>query len=125
VSTFVKDNRASLTSDIGKATSVTNVLTKEKEAITEIVDLTPVALVNLSLAYDPVAKTLDTSDYASQAVSSPTGPTSLLCQITKGAIPEFCAPSASAFAKTAGLSPAALPQGVTVKSLYQLLAVAP
>lgn len=82
VSSFVGDNRTRLTSDISKLTSVTNILTKEKKAIAEIVDMTPYALSNLSLAYDPKAHTLDTLDAASQAFAHPTGPNGLLCQLS-------------------------------------------
>lgn len=82
VSSFVGDNRTKLTSDISKLTSVTNVLTKEKKAITEIVDMAPYALMNLSLAYDPKAHTLDTLDAAGEPFQNPTGPNGLLCQLS-------------------------------------------
>lgn len=101
VSTFVGDNRNRLTSDISKLTAVTNVLTKEKKAIAEIVDMAPYALMNLSLAYDPKAKTLDTLDAAGEAFSHPTGPNGLLCQLsTNSPIPGLhqavCAPTPAA-----------------------------
>ena len=95
VSRFVADNRTRLTSDIHKATAVTNVLTREKEAITEIIDMSPFALTNLSLAYDSSAKTLDTLDAGGEVFSAQqTGPASVLCQITSGKIPQLCASSA-------------------------------
>lgn len=83
VSSFVGDNRTRLTSDISKLTSVTNVLTKEKKAIAEIIDMAPFALSNLSLAYDPDAHTLDTLDAAGSVFSTggPTGPNSFACQL--------------------------------------------
>jgi phospholipid/cholesterol/gamma-HCH transport system substrate-binding protein len=96
VSSFVADNRSRLTGDIRKAASVTNVLTKEKEAIEEIIDMAPYALTNLSLAYDPTAKTLDTLDAAGQPFSNTPGPASFLCQITQGQVPQLCAASSSA-----------------------------
>jgi len=82
ISSFVGDNRTRLTSDISKLTSVTNILTKEKKAIAEIVDMAPYALSNLSLAYDPKAHTLDTLDAAGQAFQHPTGPNGLFCQLS-------------------------------------------
>lgn len=98
VGSFVADNRTHLTSDIHKLTSVTNVLSKEKKAITEIVDMAPFALMNLSLAYDPSAMTLDTVDAASAAFSTPTGPNGFLCQLAGQAPPQLkaavCARSA-------------------------------
>lgn len=117
VSSFVGDNRTRLTSDIHKLTSVTNVLTKEKKAITEIVDMAPYALMNLSLAYDPDAHTLDTLDAASQAFANPTGPNGFLCTLSSNSpIPglhqSLCAKSA------------ALPQS-HAHTLANLLAVIP
>lgn len=100
VAKFVRDNRAHLTSDIQKATSVTNVLTREKEAITEIIDLAPAALTNLSLAYDPTAKTLDTLDAASQTFNNPTAPTGFLCQL----VPQTCTPATSPLSHAKTLS---------------------
>src|SRR3954451_24941135 len=41
VNSFVADNRNALTGDIHKLTSVTNVLSKEKEALREVVDMAP------------------------------------------------------------------------------------
>jgi len=101
VSSFVGDNRTRLTSDISKLTSITNILTKEKKAIAEIVDMSPYALMNLSLAYDPKARTLDTLDAANQPFEHPTGPNGLLCQLsTNSPIPGLhdavCAPAPTA-----------------------------
>jgi phospholipid/cholesterol/gamma-HCH transport system substrate-binding protein len=83
VNSFVADNRTRLTSDIHKLTSVTNVLSREKEAITEVIDMAPFALSNLSLAYDPKAKTLDTLDAAGQPFSAPTATNGVLCTLFK------------------------------------------
>jgi len=96
VSKFVADNRTRLTSDIHKAAAVTNVLSRESEAITQIIDMSPYALTNLSLAYDSTARTLDTLDAAGQVFSAQqTGPASLLCQVTSGKIPQLCTASAT------------------------------
>ena len=100
VSTFVADNRARLTSDIHKATTVTNVLSKEKEAIEEIIDMAPFALTNLSLAYDPTAKTLDTLASFGPAFANPTSPSGILCQL----VPQTCAATGSPAAKAKTLT---------------------
>ena len=100
VSAFVSDNRTRLTSDIHKATAVTNVLSKEKEAIEEIIDMSPFALTNLSLAYDPTAKTLDTLASFGPAFSNPTGPNGVLCQL----VPQTCAAAGSPAAKAKTLA---------------------
>jgi phospholipid/cholesterol/gamma-HCH transport system substrate-binding protein len=104
VSSFVGDNRTRLTSDISKLTTVTNVLTKEKKAIAEIIDMAPFALSNLGLAYDPEAHTLDTLDAAGSVFNQggPTGPASFACQVATALnAPEpfktqACTPQASA-----------------------------
>jgi virulence factor Mce-like protein len=102
VSSFVADNRSHLTSDIHKAAQVTNVLSREQEAIRQIIDLSPFALTNLSLAYDSTAKTLDTLDAAGQVFSQagPVGPNSTLCELTNGQIPQLCTAAAAVRAKT-------------------------
>jgi len=96
VSSFVHDNRNRLTSDIHKAAAVTNVLSREKEALTQIIDMAPFALTNLSLAYDSTAKTLDTLDAAGQVFSQggATGPSSTLCELTGGKVPQLCTAAA-------------------------------
>ena len=80
VNSFVGDNRSALTGDIHQLTKVSGVLSKEKDALTEIVDMAPIALSNLALAYDPRAKTLDTKDDPSEPFSNPTAPNGFLCQ---------------------------------------------
>lgn len=89
---FVHDNRNALTGDIHGLTKVTNVLTTEKEALKEIVDMAPFALTNLALAGDPKAHTLDTKDDPQGPLTQPVGPNGIICQVLG---PPFCtAPSA-------------------------------
>jgi len=93
VNGFVHDNRNALTGDIHGLTNVTNVLTKEKEAVKEIIDMAPFALSNLALAGDPKAHTLDTKDDPQGPLTQPIGPNGLICQVLG---PPFCtAPSAN------------------------------
>ena len=80
VESFVADNRNSLTTDIHSLAKVTDVLSKEKEAITQFTDLAPLALSNLSLAYDPAAQTLDTKADLAEPLTK-TGPSGALCQL--------------------------------------------
>jgi phospholipid/cholesterol/gamma-HCH transport system substrate-binding protein len=80
VQSFVADNRASLTTDIHSLAKVTDVLSKEQEAITQFTDLAPLALSNLSLAYDPAAQTLDTKADLTEPLVK-TGPAGALCQV--------------------------------------------
>ena len=87
VKSFVADNRSALTGDIHGLTNVTNVLSREKEAVTEVIDMAPFALSNLALAGDPKAHTLDTKDDPSGPLTNPTGPNGIICQVLGGA---FC-----------------------------------
>jgi phospholipid/cholesterol/gamma-HCH transport system substrate-binding protein len=80
VNSFVANNRSSLTGDIHGLSKVTDVLTKEKEAITQFTDLAPLALSDLSLTYDPVAKTLDTVSDAPAPIFTG-GPSGSVCQL--------------------------------------------
>ena len=87
VNDFVSDNRNALTTGIHRLTKVTNVLSKEKEALKEVVDMAPFALTNLALAGDPKAHTLDTKDDPAAPLTNPTGPNGIFCQILGGS---FC-----------------------------------
>ncbi|MGN6475367.1 MAG: MCE family protein [Mycobacteriales bacterium] len=80
VQSFVADNRQSLKTDIHGLAKVTDVLTQEKTAITELTDMVPVGLSNLGLAYDPAARTLDTKADLSEPLVK-TGPSGALCQL--------------------------------------------
>jgi phospholipid/cholesterol/gamma-HCH transport system substrate-binding protein len=79
VNTFVAQNRTSLTGDIHGLAKVTDVLSQEKEAITQFTDLAPLALSDLSLSYDPVSQTLDTKGDLTVPLTR-TGPAGALCQ---------------------------------------------
>ncbi len=81
VNTFVAANKTNLTGDIHGLASVSNVLTKEKEAITEFTDQAPLALSDLGLSFDSKATTLDTKADSSNSLTS--GPGSALCQLLR------------------------------------------
>jgi phospholipid/cholesterol/gamma-HCH transport system substrate-binding protein len=87
VNSFVSDNRTQLTTGIHKLTKVSSVLSREQEALKEVVDMAPFALVNLALAGDPKAHTLDTKDESGQPFQNPTGQNGVLCQLFGG---PFC-----------------------------------
>jgi phospholipid/cholesterol/gamma-HCH transport system substrate-binding protein len=82
VNQFVSANKQELTGDIHGLTKVTNVLTKEKKAITEFTDIAPYALSDLGLSYDPEAKTLDTKSDTAEPISAG-GPSGAVCQLLK------------------------------------------
>lgn len=60
VSTFVRDNRERLSSDLKGLADVTAILVKQQKALEEILDVAPAALGNLKNAYNPASGTLDT-----------------------------------------------------------------
>jgi phospholipid/cholesterol/gamma-HCH transport system substrate-binding protein len=66
VSSFVKSNRATLSSDLRGLADVSSTLAKEKTALAEILEAGPTALSNLQLAYNPTSGTLDTRNNAEQ-----------------------------------------------------------
>jgi phospholipid/cholesterol/gamma-HCH transport system substrate-binding protein len=85
VSQLVHDNRSALVSDIGGLTSVTSTILKQKQALSEILDVAPTALQNLDGAYDPEAKALRTkSDMEIGA-----NPQLYVCQIITSLLPKL------------------------------------
>jgi phospholipid/cholesterol/gamma-HCH transport system substrate-binding protein len=80
VNSFVANNRTTLTGDIHGLAKVTNVLTKEKKAITQFTDIAPLALSDLGLSYDPVAKTLDTKSDTPEPIEKG-GPSGAICEL--------------------------------------------
>jgi phospholipid/cholesterol/gamma-HCH transport system substrate-binding protein len=60
VSSFVHDNRASLTTNLGQLASVTGTVAKQRDALAETLTNAPVAISNLQNAYNPKTGTLDT-----------------------------------------------------------------
>lgn len=61
VTTFVKDNKASLSRNIKGINRIAKVLVKQRAALEETLINAPVALDNLALTYNPQAGTLDTN----------------------------------------------------------------
>lgn len=81
VNHFVATNRNAITTDLHGATRVANALLAEKTALTQIVDMAPTAVANLSLAGDPRAKTLDTATNLSYGLTAKS-----LCQTFTGVL---------------------------------------
>jgi phospholipid/cholesterol/gamma-HCH transport system substrate-binding protein len=76
---LVKENRGTLVSDIQGLTQVTGTLLKQKQALSEILDLAPTALQNLDGAYDPETKSLRTKN----DIQIASNPQLYVCQILK------------------------------------------
>lgn len=62
VASFVRENKEDLTGSISDLAGVTGVLVKQRTALEEFLDVSPTALSNLQLAYNPSTGTLDTRD---------------------------------------------------------------
>jgi virulence factor Mce-like protein len=67
---FVKENRASLTSNISGLNRISKVLVKRREALDQTMQYAPAALNNLFLAGNVKQGTLDTRDNAGQLTSA-------------------------------------------------------
>jgi phospholipid/cholesterol/gamma-HCH transport system substrate-binding protein len=103
VATFVKDNTALLTSNVDKLADVTLTLVQQRQALTEVLDVAPAALGNLSHAYNPDYGTLDTRDNSMGSTHADV----LVCQV---------------LAQAGRLQ---LPAGLNLKDPAQLLALPP
>jgi phospholipid/cholesterol/gamma-HCH transport system substrate-binding protein len=77
VAQLVHDNKSVLTSDVAGLTQITKTLTSQKTALTELLDVAPLALQNLNSSYDPGTESLRTK--ADLQMTS--NPTLYLCQI--------------------------------------------
>jgi phospholipid/cholesterol/gamma-HCH transport system substrate-binding protein len=64
VASFVRSNRDEVVSNVEALTKITGILVKQKDSLEKILELAPLALSNLTLAYNPSSGTLDTRDVA-------------------------------------------------------------
>ncbi|MGB9376062.1 MAG: MCE family protein [Mycobacteriales bacterium] len=78
VAAFVHDNKNDLTKNVAGLADVTGVLVQQRAALASFLDMAPLALDNLNLAYNPSSGTLDTRDNPGQ--NSP-GLDQVLCQL--------------------------------------------
>jgi len=80
---FVRDNRELLKSDVAALTDVTTILARQQRAIREVIDVAPLALSNLNLAYNGRSGTLDTRDDALGAYD----PAAYVCSLMVDLVP--------------------------------------
>ena len=99
VTTFVKDNKASLSRNIKGINRVAKVLVKQRAALEETLINAPLALNNLALTYNPQAGTLDTNANLGVARGQHRRPTRHWCS----------APSSSPATRTGALCDAIRP----------------
>lgn len=83
VSTFVKDNEASLGRNIRGLNKVAKVLVRQRAALDEVLSAAPVALVNLGHTYNPQSGTLDTRANLGEVINQLSAdPATVLCALT-------------------------------------------
>ncbi len=112
---FVRDNRALLKSDVAALADVTTILVRQQRAIVEVLDVAPLALSNLNLAYNGRSGTLDTRD----DVMGPYDPASYVCSLMVDLVPTSKIPAEClSLAKT--LNAAHLPMTNQLRKLLGL-----
>ncbi|MEU2613688.1 MCE family protein [Micromonospora sp. NPDC007271] len=83
VTAFVRQNRAALTSNVTALADITRVLVRQQQAVIQILDVAPLALSNLNLAYNPRSGTLDTRDNP----LGPYDPAAFVCSLLVDQLP--------------------------------------
>jgi len=91
ITTFVRDNRAALSDNVTALADISGVLVRQQKALIDVLDVAPLALSNLNLAYNPRSGTLDTRDNA----MGPYDPASYVCSllvnaVSAGQVPQAC-----------------------------------
>lgn len=83
VTSFVRDNRAALKSNVEALADITGALVRQEQALIEVLDVGPLALSNLNLAYNARSGTIDTRDDA----MGPYQPAEYVCSLLVNAQP--------------------------------------
>jgi phospholipid/cholesterol/gamma-HCH transport system substrate-binding protein len=91
ITAFLHDNRTQLTVDVSALTDVSGVLVRQQQAIVDVLNVAPLALSDLNLAYNARSGTLDTRDDA----LGPYDPASYVCSllvglVTQAQVPKEC-----------------------------------
>jgi phospholipid/cholesterol/gamma-HCH transport system substrate-binding protein len=87
---FVRDNRQALASNVAALADLTSVLVRQQRALIDTLDVGPLALSNLNLAYNGRSGTLDTRDNA----LGPYDPAAFVCSLMVNAVPVAQIPKA-------------------------------
>jgi phospholipid/cholesterol/gamma-HCH transport system substrate-binding protein len=80
---FVRSNREALASNVAALADITGVLVRQQRALIDTLDVGPLALSNLNLAYNARSGTLDTRDNA----LGPYDPAAFVCSLMVNAVP--------------------------------------
>lgn len=88
VSTFVRENRDGLSENIEGLNVITKILVKQRDALSETLNVAPLALNNLFHTYNPAAGTLDTRSNVGENVAAlENDPAAFLCSVLRAADP--------------------------------------
>ncbi|WP_406070393.1 MCE family protein [Micromonospora sp. NBC_01638] len=120
VTTFVRQNRDALTSNVAALADVTGILVRQQQAVIGILDVAPLALGNLNLAYNPRSGTLDTRDN----VMGPYDPAGFACSLMVDQLPAAQVP-AKCLALAQTLHSRGLPMTDQLRKLLKLPPGAP
>lgn len=115
VTTFLRDNRAALASNVDALADITRVLVRQQDAIIRVLDVAPLVLSNLNLAYNSRSGTLDTRDN----VMGPYDPASYVCSLMVDLLPAKQLP-AQCFALAQTLNAKQLPMTDQLRKLLGL-----
>jgi phospholipid/cholesterol/gamma-HCH transport system substrate-binding protein len=120
VTSFIKSNRAELKSNVDGLADITGVLVRQQKAIIDVLDVAPLALSNLNLAYNARSGTLDTRDDA----LGPYDPASYVCSTLVDLVPVAQVPK-ECFALAQTLNTNKLPLTDQLRKLLGLPAIGP
>ncbi|PVZ10229.1 MCE family protein [Actinomycetospora cinnamomea] len=82
VARFVRDNRDILRTDVGRLANISDILARQRVALTEIADVAPLALNNLTNSYNANSGTLDVRPVlAPELIGDGLDPRALLCNL--------------------------------------------
>ena len=82
VARFIRDNRDILRTDVGRLRNITDILVRQRSALTEFADVAPLALGNLTNSYNARSGTLDVRPVlAPQVIGDGLDPRALICNL--------------------------------------------
>jgi phospholipid/cholesterol/gamma-HCH transport system substrate-binding protein len=86
ITRFVRSNRGLIKRNVDDLAEISGVLVKQRDALKEIMDVAPLALNNLAVAYNPLAGTLDQrSNFGENVAQLEHDPAVFLCTIVNEA----------------------------------------
>jgi phospholipid/cholesterol/gamma-HCH transport system substrate-binding protein len=92
VARFIRDNRDVLRTDVGRLANITDILVRQRRAVTEFTNVAPLALGNLANSYNARSGTLDVRPVlAPELIGDGLDPRALLCNLlaNQPGLPDF------------------------------------